>query len=835
MLQAAKKNKFKATAIIVCLLCVLSLCVAVGAAFINTNRDTRPVPDVAKSSLKYSNAYEELCTIGDYKYLFYEDRDILAIENTKTGYVWKTGVDVPFLNEAWEARDIITDAKESGDNTELKDYAKEKNMTIAEVKKMANCVDSSFNSSQYTAFANSLVTVEYFEGSGDSMTTQRASSAPEKKSQGESQLTKGSSENEWVLDCKFNIDDEELGVKVHMTLGENGKVNFKVPYEEITGCISKIKCIEIAPFLGTSGGILKYYDKDADDFVKTEVKELTPGYVLVPDGSGSLIRFNENKTKFSEYNSKVYGTDPSTESNYYSSLDDVVPLKNPTMPVFGISHGDGTQAAFVAYADQGDEYMSINAAPASTTDGEIAYTYAYASFQYNAEYFQVINQAGDSYRKVQDKPNKFDIDLTYQFLEGDGSDGYKADYTGMAKAYRQHLIDEGILTEKSVDEKNIPIRIDFLMSDSKKGVFSTQEVEVTSASDVKNILNQLNKDGIENINTGLIGWQRGGETLSKPNSTKFSSSVGKKNEFKSLMSEFAKKGIDISFSREFSSINETMVNYYGTAAKHINSQYLSVDKSEVLPKNVPVTEYGYATPAKTAQWITDLYEDLGDLSGSFTIDGASNILLSHYKSDDNKTTVQNTVKLYQDAISKIQKNGTKTNLVNPNKYLWKYTDRYLQSPVGTSQYVYETDSVPFLQMVLNGTMEVYAPYSNFSFYSQADMLKMIDYNISPSFVLTQQPSYLLASTTSCDYYSTEFDQYEDLINTIYTTVNDVLSKVKGCEWIGRKVLDDGVIANEYTSNDGEKTVIINYTDEEVTINGESVPAQSATVIEGGVN
>lgn len=84
-----------------------------------------------------------------------------------------------------KARDIITDAKESGDNTELKDYAKEKNMTIAEVKEMANCVDSSFNSSQYTAFANSLVTVEYFEGSGDSMTTQRASSATGKEEPGQ--------------------------------------------------------------------------------------------------------------------------------------------------------------------------------------------------------------------------------------------------------------------------------------------------------------------------------------------------------------------------------------------------------------------------------------------------------------------------------------------------------------------------------------------------------------------------------------------------------------------------------------------------------------------------
>ena len=426
--------------------------------------------------------------------------------------------------------------------------------------------------------------------------------------------------------------------------------------------------------------------------------------------------------------------------------------------------------------------------------------------------------------------------MTYQFLSGDGSDGTpSADYAGMAQAYRQHLIDNGTLKERTTEGSNIPIRVDFLMSDSKKGVFSTQQVTVTTADDVRNILSKLTKDGVENINTGLIGWQSGGETLSKPNSTSFSSAVGSESKFTSLISDFAKKNVDISFSREFTTINEDMVSYYSNAAKHLNTKYLQVDKTDILPKNAPVTEFGYALPKKTAQWMDDLYEDLGEDSKSFTIDGASNVLVSTYSSDGVETTVSDAIKLYQNSLQKMKKNGTTLNLVAPNKYLWKYTDRYLQSPVGTSQYVYETDSVPFLQMVLNGTMEVYAPYSNFSFYSQADMLKMIDYNISPSFVLTQKPSYLLASTTSCDYYSTEFDQYEDLINTIYTTVNDVLSKVKGCEWIGRKVLDDGVIANEYTSNDGEKTVIINYTDEEVTINGESVPAQSAAVIEGGVN
>ena len=479
--------------------------------------------------------------------------------------------------------------------------------------------------------------------------------------------------------------------------------------------------------------------------------------------------------------------------------------------------------------------MTINAVPSSLVDGDVRYTYAYPKFKYNSEYYQVINQAGDTYRKTQDEPNKFDISMTYQFLSGDGSDGTpSADYVGMAQAYRQHLIDNKTLTEITPEGDSIPIRIDFLNSDSKKGVFSTQQVSVTNTKDISEILNKLIKDGITNINSGLIGWQSGGQTLSKPNSTSFSSAVGKESDFKNLMSDFQKKNIDISFSREFTTINESMLSYYNNAAKHMNTQYLKVDKSGVLPKNVPVSEYGYATPKKTAQWMDDLYDDLGDLSKSFTIDGASNTLVSTYNSDGVDTTVSQAIKLYQTSIGNMKKKGTKINLVNPNKYLWKYTDRYLQSPVGTSQYVYETDTVPFLQMVLNGTMEVYAPYANFSFYSTTDQLRMIDYNIMPSFVLTKQPSYLLASTTSSDYYSTEFEQYEKLVTEIYKKVNDPLSQVIGYKWTSRKVLDNGVIANIYEKDGNKKTIIINYTDEKVSVSGTDVEKKSAAVIEGGV-
>lgn len=844
MLRTSRKKKLKITVFAVSILFVLSLGAAVGAAFLNTNRDTRPAPDKVTSDMKVESAYQFLCQVGDYKYYFRDDRDVIAVENTKTGYVWKTGIDTPLLSQIEEAFDIVQDAKEEGDNEDVLSYAEEldfqgtRAQKIRQVQELADTpIDSSFQSDQYAAYANSIITVEYFTGSGKSMKTTRVSSAAEDEDEGTSGLqVEDEAKHIYKLECKFNLDDEELGINVYITFGEDGKINYSVPYEEITGDgINMMKQVIVTPFLGASGGALKYFDNKEGDWVNVKAKKVTPGYALIPDGSGALIRFNENKAKFTAYEGSVYNADPSSQLTYESVADDVVPVKDPTMPVFGISHGDGTQAAFVAYADKGDEYMTLNAVPASTTEGEIRYTYAYAGFTYNSEFYQVINQAGESYRKVQDEPNKFDINLTYQFLSGDGSDGTpSADYVGMAKAYRQHLIEEKVLTEINQETEDIPIRIDFLMSDSKKGVFSTQEVTVTSASDVDSILAKLMKDGITNINTGLIGWQKGGETLAKPNSTGISGSVGSKSEFKDLMSKYEEKGVDISFSREFTTINEDMISYYNNAATHLNSKYLYVDQSTVLPENVPVAEFGYALPKKTAAWMEDLYEDFGDYSQSFTIDGASNVLVSSHDSDGVVNTVSDAIQYYQETIGKMKEDDTKINLVSPNKYLWKYTDRYLQSAVGTSQYVYETDTVPFLQMVLHGTMELYAPYANFSFYSTTDQLRMIDYNINPSFVLTEEPSYLLSATKSSDYYSTEFEQYEQLVKDIYATVNEPLSQVTGYSWTGRKVVDNGIIANTYEKDGNIKTIIINYTEDDVTVDGNTVAKLSAAVVEGGV-
>ncbi|MDF2484573.1 MAG: ABC-type transport system, substrate-binding component [Herbinix sp.] len=772
----------------------------VKAAYLATNRDTKLPPDKVSYDITAYDEFEKIYETDTLEYYYREDRDLFAIKDKRSGYTWKTGLDIPF---GADIQQQILDAA-----------------TKEEAEKLAIPLEEGMNST-YTAISNSILTVEYNEDG----TTKNISSAS--KDLVESQLV---TLNDNPATRRLDVDFQsiEVEVKVYITFQEDG-IQYEIKNEDITGKgIKDVMAFIITPFLGASGGKTKYYNTETEMYDIIKDKYMIPGYIFVPDGSGSLLRFQNNSASFSLYTGDVYGADPSQNTYYNNMLSDAIPLKDPVMPVFGVTHGDG-QAAFVAYADQGAEYMQIVVRP---EENLTAYNYVYPRFVYNVNYYQVYNKKGDGYFTLMEQPNGLNIKLTYTFLAGNGSDGTPAaDYTGMAATYRKHLMEEGILTEMgSTGEGDIPIRLDFIMSDSKKGIVGTDEVVATTAEDVGDILETIRTEsGITNINSGLYGWQQGGETLAKPDSANYYRKIGSQSDFKKLITEFNEKNIDISYARDYSTINEEMLNYHNTAARHVNSWYLELNKMYILPANVPVWLFGYATPQKSAAWLQKQLGRVASYSDSMTVGGMSNTLLSNYDSSGITMTATEVISLYQETFAKA-KEKVKLNMESPNMYLWKYTDRYLLSPVGTSQYVFETDAVPFLQMVLNGTMEVYAPYSNFSFYTQTDILRMIDYNLSPSFILSKEPSHLLAATPSADLYSTEFEQYEDLISQVYSQVNGVLSKVQGFTWAGRRVPQNGVIINTYSKGEEHREIIINYTQDDFSYGTTTVAPLSAALI-----
>ena len=232
--------------------------------------------------------------------------------------------------------------------------------------------------STYTAISNSILTMEYNEEG----TTKNISSAS--KDLVESQLVT-LNDNPATRRLDVDFQNIEVEVKVYITFLEDS-IQYEIKNEDITGKgIKDVMALIITPFLGASGGKTKYYNSETEMYDIIENKYRIPGYIFVPDGSGSLIRFKDNSASFSLYTGDVYGADPAQHTYYNYMATDAIPLKEPVMPVFGVAHGDG-QAAFVAYADQGAEYMQIVVRP---EENLTAYDYVYPRIAYNVNYYQV--------------------------------------------------------------------------------------------------------------------------------------------------------------------------------------------------------------------------------------------------------------------------------------------------------------------------------------------------------------------------------------------------------------------------------------------------------------
>lgn len=813
-----KMNKKLATVLLAgCMLCALVVPASLALAkdtdvrqkqstytakkYINTNRDTKLPEEEFEIVPQSVDEYEKLYETGSAIYYFRDDRDIIAVYDKESGYLWKTGLD-------------------SETSKELKKLARNAETEEDFLWLEANPMEENLNEI-YTDFANSLVSIEYRKV--DSVESLKKASSSSDDS--ESTLSK-------VADNKFclnvNFKEIDLQLKVYITFGEKS-ITYDIKFEDMTGeGLASLTDLYLTPFLGANGGEVLKFNRESGAYDIPAKKDTPNGYAFLPDGSGALVRFKDNTVSFQGYVGDVYGKDVSQGEYYYNTLSDAIALKDPVMPVFGVAYGNN-QVAFVAYADEGDEHMSVMLTP---EENVTYYTWTCPKFTYNLKYYKVYNKAGDGYFALLDEPNQFDISMTYEFLTGDGSGSTEAaNYVGMALTYRNHLIETGVLSKDgNMQTGDIPIRLDFIMSDAKSSVVGMENVVVTRAEDVRTILNDVIASGITNVNSGLSGWQKKGVSFAKPYTQKFTASIGTNKEFKELFHEFAEMGIDISFAQDYVTINESMLNYYKTAVRHVNSWYVFEDRSALLMDTVPTTYFGYAIPTKSASWLTKQFDKMKEYSQSMTVQGIGSILTGSFLNDDTLYTVDDAVALYQETLASMQQEVL-LNVEAPGKYLWQYTDRYLQSPVGHSQYVFETDAVPFLQLVLNGTMEVYGPYANFSFYTQSDILKMIDYNLYPSFILSHEPSYELSDTVSCDLYSTEYSLYGELIAEVYGKVNAALSPVAGYQWTNRTVMEDGVIVNRYEKDGVVKEIVINYTSMPVTYRNKTIEALDAQVVE----
>lgn len=601
-------------------------------------------------------------------------------------------------------------------------------------------------------------------------------------------------ENGYSADITF----PSIGIEIKLNIEfKDNQVIATIPYESIKETNPKyvLGSIRLFSHFGAVEKDNPEWYADETDYIENAMYDEVDGYTFVPDGTGALIRFNDYSETILEYGARVYGDDNSLPKVKLSE-----PMSTISMPVFGYVHGENFNGC-LGIVENGKEYCKINANHASTAN---SFFTVYPEFIYRSDYSQPTNNTGGQITLVQSESNNFDAKVIYTFLEGED-----ASYIGMAKKYRDYLLSNSMLNESNKEYDTIPLRVDTIGNEVTNGVMFKKRINMTTFEDYRNILNALNEKDINNVVSVFKGYTKDGLTWTSPDYDNISNSLGSLDDLESL------DNVYFHTDHVFASANQNGYNQRKDLTNRINTQIISVGEGDGV-------KYHLSSDFTNEKMLKDT-KKLNKLGiNNFALDSIGNTLYSDYgDKDKQREEVKNA---YESTLSNVEGNIA---LYQPNDYLLKYTDRNFDYSMYNNQYMIFDDSVPFTSIVQSGNIELYSTYINFFGNVRDDLLRMVDYNVYPSFLLTYESSSLLEETALQYIYCSQFSNLEDAVYVYYDFVNKALKDVVGATIENREVLQEGVVQVTYSNG---KKIIVNYQNHDVIINNEVVEKKGYKVI-----
>jgi hypothetical protein len=559
-------------------------------------------------------------------------------------------------------------------------------------------------------------------------------------------------------DIQFGLSKIKLTLEVELL---NDRLDIRIPYDKI---------IEDETFL--LGRVIVY------QYFGAVYLDKIPGYYFIPDGSGALVRFRDIKNSES-YSKRFYNTDIGISSVYrtpQTGYQEGDILAN----TYGIVHGENKDAVQVIITS-GDYYSTLKIDPARTTS---YFWNIYPYFIFRNSYTQYLNASHSlSITQLQDNAIPFDINMQYIFLSNED-----ANYVGFANTYRDYLLKGNKIIDHNLSP-NIKINIDSIGLVYKDlGMFNSPVV-MTSIKELENIIDDLKDNGVKDYIATYSGWSKGG--------------AGEGPVYKSLSSKLGTK-------KEFINFNKNYNVYLVEHAGFTNGDYKLKNSEKIYSLNhMPQesSDFGVMTAKKSAELIKSNYNRIQKKYGdvSFLISGLSQTYFTNFY--NNKIETRDS---FDTAYSTLlhELSGIVPYYAYAN--LW-FSEDLFQMPVHSSNIGIYTDTIPFVQIVLSGYSNLYGDQLNYYSNPKTEVLRLIDYNVMPSVMLTNESSYLFKDTGYEYIFTSKYSDWKDEVTYIYDYINDALSSVRDKTIIKREVLGVGVYKTTYSNN---KIIIVNFSDKD---------------------
>jgi hypothetical protein len=554
---------------------------------------------------------------------------------------------------------------------------------------------------------------------------------------------------------------------------------------------------------------LKLLDFEIDPYFGA-AQSSEDGFILVPDGSGAIIKFNNNRTE-ETYQQYVYGRDASIVPTKKKSVTETIAL-----PVFGMSR-EG--AGFIGVIEQSAARGIINA----ETAGQVT--------SYNAVSASCIVRDFDafSFRERTGTPRDVRIfektDLAtmpdvfavrYIFLGEEENN-----LAGMANAYRTYLQKNDKFPKEKVSQDPALV-LNFIGTSIKKrpvlGIPVNTDIPFTTFKDAQKTIEELQSSGITNFVVKYDGWIKGGILGKYPTTANASSQLGGNGDFKKLIQWLSDQKIPFYagadfvnlYQQDLTHIKELTVNHEinRSAVKipdYRMSTYTDEKSSDAYPYYILRAPNVSNYYEKFMKSFDKKYEDIG-----IAPDSLANVVSSDFGTNGTSRTA--TVDIFKDLLSST--NSTrKIMLSRPFDYALAYASYITDVPMQSSMYDIESQTVPFYQMVIKG----YIPFSNLPANRSNSItdykLGLIETGSDVSYLwITDHPDYARDSRMQL-FVNVYRDDWTKESSAIYAEVAKVNAQVKNATITSYSI--NGTIHTTVFSNG--VTVTVNYSDKTYTV------------------
>lgn len=629
--------------------------------------------------------------------------------------------------------------------------------------------------------------------------------------------------NVWFEQAGFTVDDyvesmTDAGKESMLLPSFNIDVEYRLKGDKLVVSVPMCSLVE-------GGGAKIYRIQLLTYFGATTTED--EGYMLVPNGSGSLITLNNGKTNgVADYSQFVYGLDPVVQD--YTKLEN---SQDARLPIYGVHTQD--KDMFVEITDS----SSLALITAAVSGRLNSYNYAYPTFLLRG--FDRLAMFGTTGNEadipiVESAFYDVNLEVSYSFLTKEN-----AGYAGMANYYRDELIARGDLNGELLPASTVvPFYYDVIGAYKESKYFlGAQYLGVSTATtfdEAAQMAKELDALGVKGQVMNFQGWMNGGWYHDVPNQIHVVGKLGGRGglaDLNATLQELHGKFYgDVAF-QNVTTISKRYQENYETS-RYYGAGYV-VKLGQVNPSTLRQTaSLGYKETVHyllSPKFLDRYVEAYAKKIGNYEMDGISlRDLGAQLQSDKRRTCIINreeALDIVEAQLATLEETGKNLMINNANMYAFAYADDLLNVPTEDNNFYLVDMEVPFYEMLVHGYINYGGKLMNTNSTADfaVDVLQLIECGAAPHYIFTWESATALKYTGLNRYFATKFENWKQDAADTYQTVSGALNDVTGAAMVDHEILENNVRKVTYSNG---VVIYINYSEEAVTVNGIVVPAKS---------